>query len=355
MASPIGSERIVVIFPGALGDFLCFLPALERLAAGRDADLFARSEYAEILPSVMRTRSLESREISRLFTTGAGRDPELREFFLPYAHVYSWMASSQPAFVANLSSLTNGRLKSFPFRPREWRQHITEYYLSCLGESPLPQPLARIVLRGDALQWSVRFWRMHDLADGRVLALGPGSGSKEKNWPAEFFSAVARWWRESIRGQVLTFLGPAETAISEAESLCRSSLVVRNESLGKVAALLSRCDLYLGNDSGLTHLAAAVGIATAALFGPSDPVQWAPRGRRVIVARQHVACSPCSDHDRKVCARRMCLTDLGPDKVIATLEGLLRADSPTGLASGSLSKSTGLKGSARGLPLSGSR
>ncbi|MBI2357812.1 MAG: glycosyltransferase family 9 protein [Deltaproteobacteria bacterium] len=328
-ASRIGSGRILVIFPGALGDFLCFLPALGRLAAVREVDLFARSEYGEILPSTIRTRSLECREISRLFTNGADHNAELRQFFAHYERLYSWMASSQPTFVANLSSLSNGRLKTFPFRPREWRQPMAAYYLSCLGESPPPEPLARVVLREDALEWSVRFRRMHGLANRRALGLAPGSGSKEKNWPIEFFTAVARWWRENIRGQVLAFLGPAETAIPEAESLYRSALVVRNESLGKVAALLSRCDLYLGNDSGLTHLAAALGIATVALFGPSDPILWAPQGRRVIVAKQNVACSPCSDRDRKACPHRMCLTRLGPDKVIADLEGLLRADSPT--------------------------
>lgn len=333
VASPVGPGKILVMFPGALGDFLCFLPALERLAGGRQVDLFARSEYAEILPARIRTRSLECREISRLFAKGADRDPELRQFFRPYGRVYSWMASSQPAFVANLSSLSNGGLMAFPFRPPDRRQHMTEYYLSCLGGSPSRETLAHIVLRDDALAWSDRHWNLYDLPNGRVLALAPGSGSKEKNWPAKFFAAVAEWWAESICGRVLTFLGPAETTLSGAESLRRSSLVVRDQSLGKVAALLSRCDLYLGNDSGLTHLAAALGVPTAALFGPGDPVQWAPRGRRVVVARQGVACSPCSDYERKVCPHRRCLTDLQPDEVIAKLESLWRVDSPTRLAS----------------------
>lgn len=321
------------MFPGALGDFLCFLPALERLAGGRRVDLLARSEYAEVLPASIRTRSLECREISRLFVNGADRDPELRQFFHPYGRVYSWMASSQPPFVANLSSLSNGRLKIFPFRPPDRRQHMTEYYLSCLEESHSPETFAPIVLREDALAWSDRYWNIHALPHGKVLALAPGSGSKEKNWPARFFAAVAEWWAKSVCGRVLTFLGPAEAALSGAESFRRSSLVVHDESLGKVAALLSRCDLYLGNDSGLTHLAAALGVPSAALFGPSDPVQWAPRGRRVIVARQDVACSPCSDYERKVCPHRRCLTEFEPDEVIAKLESLRPADLPTGFAS----------------------
>jgi ADP-heptose:LPS heptosyltransferase len=56
-------------------------------------------------------------------------------------------------------------------------------------------------------------------------------------------------------------------------------------SVGQVAALLARCRLYVGNDSGLTHLAAAVGAETVAVFGPTDPAVWAPRGSRVRVVR----------------------------------------------------------------------
>jgi len=58
------------------------------------------------------------------------------------------------------------------------------------------------------------------------------------------------------------------------------ALLVNGLSLSQVVALLSRCDVYLGNDSGITHLAAALGIETVAIFGPTDPVQWGPPGEK---------------------------------------------------------------------------
>ncbi len=92
-------EKILVIFPGALGDFICFLPTLQKLAEGRKVDLLARSEYAGLVPENVATRALECYEISRLFAPGAEQDERLRDFFGSYGNIYSWMASSQPQFV----------------------------------------------------------------------------------------------------------------------------------------------------------------------------------------------------------------------------------------------------------------
>jgi ADP-heptose:LPS heptosyltransferase len=62
---------------------------------------------------------------------------------------------------------------------------------------------------------------------------------------------------------------------------------IENCPLGKLAALLSHASLYLGNDSGITHLAGACGVPTIALFGPTDPLIWGPRGAKVKVIRWH--------------------------------------------------------------------
>jgi ADP-heptose:LPS heptosyltransferase len=65
--------------------------------------------------------------------------------------------------------------------------------------------------------------------------------------------------------------------------------VARGLSAGALASLLRRCSAYLGNDSGVTHLAALVGVPTVALFGPSDPALWSPLGSRVTVLRSPTA------------------------------------------------------------------
>ncbi|MEK6561721.1 MAG: glycosyltransferase family 9 protein, partial [Candidatus Binatota bacterium] len=73
----------------------------------------------------------------------------------------------------------------------------------------------------------------------------------------------------------------------------------------------------------VTHLAAAVGAKTVALFGPTDPVQWAPRGKRVTVITRNVECSPCLSSVMKSCLHHKCLTALSPDYVIGRLKELL--------------------------------
>jgi len=90
--------------------------------------------------------------------------------------------------------------------------------------------------------------------------------------------------------------------------------------------VLARCDVYVGNDSGISHLAGAVGAPTLALFGPSDPLQWAPRGARVTVLRAGVTCARSSFEQTKTSQRHR-LTVLESAKVIQKLEELLRAQS----------------------------
>lgn len=124
-------------------------------------------------------------------------------------------------------------------------------------------------------------------------------------------------------GKVLVILGPAEEA-SKAEAMAGEyAVVVRHLELGQVVPLLARCDLYLGNDSGVTHLAAAIGVRTVALFGPTDPVQWRPRGKSVTVITRGVECSPCGVSTMRSCAHRKCLSRLNPETVIGLLEGMV--------------------------------
>lgn len=113
------------------------------------------------------------------------------------------------------------------------------------------------------------------------LALHPGSGSPAKNWPAGRFLEMARRW---TGGQAfLLALGPAE--IEAGFPAPPEALVASDWPSRILAAAFSRAGLYVGNDSGPSHLAAAAGAPTLALFGPTDPGLWRPVGRRVRVLR----------------------------------------------------------------------
>jgi len=315
-------SRICVLFPGALGDFVCFLPALQALVRDADVDLFARSEFADIVPGGVAVRSLEGNEISRLFAPDDAEDQRLRNVFGAYAAVYSWLGSQQNDFVRRLQSFSCGTAQVFPFRPSDDGTHQIDYYLSSLRVDGAVSREPVVGLHPEGIAWRDHFRSRHEFGGRPALVIAPGSGAREKNWPEEFFLAVVEWWRRVIGGVVVVLTGPVEEERGGTERLRRSCLSASDLSLTQVAALLAGSELYLGNDSGITHLAAAVGTRTVALFGPSNARQWAPRGKRVTVVSRNIECSPCRTRKMKSCPHRACLTELHPAEVIDVMASL---------------------------------
>jgi len=315
-------SRIAALFPGALGDFICFLPALHELARNAEVDLFARSAFADIVPSGVTVHSLEGYPISRMFTPDADEDQRLQTFFGAYAAIYSWFGSRRSEFVQQLTSLACGRARIYPFQPTNSSIHQTEYYLGCIEWDGDSSPEPEVALRPEEVAWCGEFCATHKLCCGPLLVIAPGSGAREKNWPADFFVAIVEWWREAINGVVVLLTGPVEEERGGIERLRARCLVASDLTLSQAAALLARSDVYLGNDSGITHLAAAVRTRTIALFGPSNERQWAPRGEKVTIVSRKIACSPCQIPQMKTCPHRACLTELHPAKVINVMATL---------------------------------
>jgi ADP-heptose:LPS heptosyltransferase len=318
------ARRELVIFPGALGDFLCFLPTLRFLSQGKEIDLLARSEFADLAPPTVKIGSLERYEVRRLFVRGAALEERLRDFFGSYSSIFSWMGSGQSTFVQELTELSEGRAHVFPFQPgAQSRLHQLEYYLACVGGKSLETGKVEIFPKPEVVAWGERYWQQNFLIGKPVMALAPGSGAREKNWPVASFRAVAEWWRRHTCGSVVVILGPVEEERGDYSALCAGAVVARNLDLGELSALLARSELYLGNDSGVSHLAAALSVVTAVLFGPSNVARWSPQGKNVTILTQNTECSPCTVSTMKNCPHRKCLTTLEPEYVITKLAGLV--------------------------------
>jgi heptosyltransferase III len=151
--------------------------------------------------------------------------------------------------------------------------------LAALGIPAPPDPpllAATEDERARAAPWVVR------LRDG-FLAVHPGSGSPAKNWGAERFAALVS--ARAAGAPWLLVEGPADTEAAAPLRALPAAVIARDLPLRVLGALLARCGLYVGGDSGVTHLAAACGAPSLALFGPTDPAQWAPVGPRVHVVR----------------------------------------------------------------------
>jgi ADP-heptose:LPS heptosyltransferase len=317
-----GPKRRLVLFPGALGDFVCFLPALQVLSEGEQVHLLAHSEFADLVSPSVKVGSLERYEIRRLFVSGAAQEKRLRDFFGTYSSIFSWMGSGEMAFVRELASISQGRAMVFPFQPSQKQIHQGDYYLACVGQPSPETHIPEIPLKPEAVAWCEAYWREHFLNGKQVLALAPGSGARQKNWPASSFRAVADWWRQRPTGAVMVLLGPVEQEIGEYAALCQGAVLACDLNLGQLVALLGRSDLYLGNDSGVSHLAAALGVVSLVMFGPSSVNQWAPRGKNVTVVTQNVECAPCATPVMKTCPHRKCLTTLEPESIIKELDKL---------------------------------
>jgi ADP-heptose:LPS heptosyltransferase len=185
-----------------------------------------------------------------------------------------------------------------PFPPV--RIHVCDYHLSCVKHGGVPHRAAYPRLTphpaGAAEPDAAG-------AGERIAAIHPGSGSPKKNWPFDRYLDLA----EKLRAQgfcIIWISGPAE----ERRFLFPASeRVFRDAPLPELVRVLSRSSLFVGNDSGISHLAAAAGAPSVVLFGPSDPAVWAPRGRTVaIVCAGEQACFPChpdANANAKPCAK----------------------------------------------------
>jgi heptosyltransferase-2 len=166
-----------------------------------------------------------------------------------------------------------------------------------------------------------------------LVAIHPGAGwySRARIWPVERFAAVARGLATSHGATVLVLGGPDEAPIAArlvelAGDSGRVVNVVGRTSIVETAALIDRCDLFVGNDSGPMHIAAAVGTPVVAVFGPSNIRAWGPytppgeENPHRVVARD-LPCMPCFYRGHSVglkegCGTRECLTLLRSGHVL---------------------------------------
>jgi heptosyltransferase III len=158
------------------------------------------------------------------------------------------------------------------------------------------------------------------LGPDRPILIHPGAGAVWKRWPPDQFAHVARRLRDAGR-PVALLAGPADRAAVHAV-LARIDLpVLENLPPRALAAVLSHADLYIGNDSGVTHLAALAGAPTLALFGPTDPASWSPLGRVRIIRRCTAVSSAVGEI--RVCHDPACLDAIDIETVLAAADDLL--------------------------------
>jgi hypothetical protein len=250
--------RRLVIRPGAIGDVIVSLPAMACL----ETESFEVWTPARMVPLVRfggRVRAIAAIGLDLLGVTEppAGLIEALREF----DSIVSWYGANRPEFRETVAALglPFTFLEALP--PEGSGVHATDF---CLQQ-----------VRGIAACTSDGIPRIECAVErGDYAVIHPFSGSARKNWPLEKFRALA---------DRLQRVMPVEWCAGEDDPPLAGA--VRIDDLYDLACWLAKARLYVGNDSGITHLAAAVGTPVLALFGPTDPEVWAPRGPHVRVGR----------------------------------------------------------------------
>jgi ADP-heptose:LPS heptosyltransferase len=245
--------RRLAIRPGAIGDLIVSLPALECL----------RTDYFEVwvagpnVPLVRfadRVRSIASTGIDLV---GVTTPPEpLLDGLNTFDSVVSWYGANRPEFRELVQCLRLPFTFHAALPTEDTAVHAVDFYLRQVGAAEGAVP--RIPCEAPRENFAV---------------IHPFSGSPRKNWPLEKFQALAHALERTM--PVHWCAGPDDPPLPGA---------IYKEDLYDLACWLARARLYIGNDSGITHLAAAAGTPVLALFGPTDPAVWGPRGPNVRIA-----------------------------------------------------------------------
>jgi hypothetical protein len=189
-----------------------------------------------------------------------GAPATLIESLRGFDSIVSWYGSNRPEFRDAVVGLPFEFLRALP--GDDCPMHATDFYLDQVRHLTGTQPTE-----------AACYPRIHcDDIPGDYAVIHPFSGSPRKNWPIDKFRALAARLPMPVRWCA----GEDDPPLAGA---------VRIPDLGDLAGFLAAARLYIGNDSGITHLAAAVGTPTLAIFGPTNPDIWAPRGDHVRVVR----------------------------------------------------------------------
>lgn len=304
--------------PGAIGDCILTLPlaAFMKTTLGLGGiDLLGHTEYLGIFPGrscIDGVRSIDSMDLHRLYTRPEAfelGDPDpLITAFSDYTWIATFLGEPDSNFEQNLIFTANCSHSSEVLTlslkpPKDFSEHVIDFHIrqlvsqSGLSVPSWPVPTDGCFIRATQADVEIgrrllteagisRKGRLAPESGSKVVAIHPGSGGPRKCWCIENFLAIAAEL-SSEEVEVVFLLGPAESdrfgdAVIHSQ-ISRVGRCLRGLSLSEVLALLSCVDGFIGNDSGITHLAAAMGVRTMAVFGPTSPSVYRPVGPEVTV------------------------------------------------------------------------
>ena len=339
--------KILVRAPNWVGDAVMAIPALESIRhshADAEIAILARPAVADLFagqPFADRLLEYDYREGHRGWL---GREKLIRELqretfdiavLLQNAFEAAWLAwrahiPERIGYARDGRRLLLSKAVDVP-KQGEIPRHESHYYLELLRRA------GWTATRGEVAPIELRIAESaRDAAESSLLRAGARPGSwrcaiapgasygAAKCWPPERFASLADRLISECDADVIFFGTPTETEIAariQANMKSRALSLVGKTSIRELAALFSVCSIFVGNDSGAMHVAAATGLPVIGIFGPTDPEGTAPVTQHFTLIRERVSCSPC--FLRKCPVDHRCMTRIAVDSVFAAAQRVL--------------------------------
>jgi heptosyltransferase-3 len=280
--------KILVIRGGAIGDFILTLPAIAALRQQFPQAYLEVLGYPHIVQLAIaaglvdRVRSIDARPLAAFFARNGTLAEEMRDYFSEFDLIVSYLYDPDEIFRANLARCSPAQFIAGPHRPDEHNLlHATKVYLKPLERLAIfdVDPVPKLPLAATK----------RPAASRTLLALHPGSGSEAKNWPEAKWAELLECMVNDTDYEFLLVGGEAEGArlqrLSAALPPSRTR-VAQSLPLPELAMLLAQSNGFIGHDSGISHLAAAVGLTALLLWADSTQEIWQPLGENVVILRE---------------------------------------------------------------------
>jgi len=309
-------HTILIVHPGALGDVLLAIPAIRSLRGKfpqHETVLIATAAVGRLLSEcgvIDEWISLEGQACLGLFSGTLSITEELQSCLNRCDVAVVWAEDKDGVLGSLFQKLGIARVQiQSPFSPVLQARHQSNRFLETLGETGVNISSERTVFVPPHLleQGKDYLEALRILRDQSLVLIHPGSGSIHKCLePRRMALLIEQLWRGGMCPLVLE--GPADQDVVHhtLQFVSKPPIVLRDLNLSQVTGVLACVALYIGHDSGVTHLSALLGVPTIALFGPTDPQRWAPHGRHVTILRG----APCicdSWETVKKCVAKPCL------------------------------------------------